>query len=165
MTSTKDTLKAIQEKLKGNKKPETENVSKVEKVEKRKKRPGKQNAGGTGGRRSGAGRKPLAQDEKRLNIKKSWESYADELVEVQQLDKGTREVRKVKMQRLRIAQDRLFKGVMDGDIAAIKEFNDRVGGKARQPVTGDDEEPPIAIDIGIDRMLDKVYGEPDDEDK
>lgn len=157
MTTTNDKLKEIKDKLKGETKPVSSPIRETEKSEKTKEK--KKN----GGRRPGSGRKPIDKDEKRVSIKKSWESFAEEEIEVQELHKGTREVRKIKMARLRVAQEKLFKGVQNGDIAAIREFNDRVGGKARQPLVGDEDESPIQVDIGVDRMLDKVYGTEEDE--
>lgn len=186
MTSTKDTLKAIQESLKRGQTPaqlplkkdfvaksdglkvmdksHTAVIQGVEIVEKTegKKRTVKDN----GGARSGSGRKPLAQDEKRKTIKRQWEDFASEEIEVNELHKGTREIRKLKMARLRVAQEKLFKKVQEGDVSAIREFNDRVGGKAPQTLRGGDEDDtPIQIELGVDRMLDKVYGNKDDDDE
>ena len=45
-----------------------------------------------------------------------------------------------------------------GDIGAIKELLDRAFGKPMQPIVGDDEEPPIQIDLNIGRILDGAYG-------
>lgn len=110
------------------------------------------------GHKGKAGRKPLAEDEGRKTTKQSWEEFGNEEIEVTHLDAGTQEQRKVKMKRLRVAQERLFKKVNDGDIAAIREFNDRVGGKAMQPIVGDATEDPIQIDHDVTPILEKVYG-------
>lgn len=39
--------------------------------------------------------------------------------------------------------DKLLAAVDAGDVAAIKEFGDRVDGKVAQAIIGDDDEPPI----------------------
>lgn len=156
--STKSVLDSIKA-LKGTKAPTVQKVEKVEKKQPtRQARPGKQNAGGTGGARPGAGRKTGPQDERRTTIKKSWEDFAGEEVEVTELHAGTKEQRKVKAKRLRVVQQKLYEQAVKGDVSAIKEFNDRVGGKARQPVVGDMEEDPVQVDLGVDRLLEKAYG-------
>lgn len=168
MTSTKDTLKAIQEKMKGNTKPVEESVpAKTEKPkpEKLEKSQDVKKENNYGGRRSGSGRKSLEKDEQRKTIKRQWENFASEEIEVNELHKGTREIRKIKMARLRVAQEKLFKKVQDGDVSAIREFNDRVGGKAPQTLRGGDEDDtPIQIELEVDRMLDKVYGDDKDDE-
>ncbi len=192
MTSTKEKLKEIQDKMKGTEKPVSSKEwkdgaakekdksavekfdsaattfytkePKVEKVEKTGgKTPGHGSLKDNGGARRGSGRKPLAKDEARKTIKHQWEDFASEEIEVTELHKGTKEMRKVKMARLRVAQEKLFKKVQEGDVSAIREFNDRVGGKAPQTLRGGDEDDtPIQIELGVDRMLDKVYGEDDE---
>ena len=48
---------------------------------------------------------------------------------------------------------------LKGDTRAFIAVVDRVDGKAPQPHIGDDGEDPIRFDLGIDRMLEKGYGE------
>lgn len=143
----------------------------VQKVEKLKKDMGGKTLGhkplsSNGGAREGAGRKPLQFDEQRRTLKRSWENFAaeeDEIeIETADVDPITKErkKRKVKMQRLAIAQKALFENVKKGDTSAIREFNDRVIGKAKQPIVGDDDDAPLRVDLGVDRLLDKAYGEP-----
>ncbi len=129
----------------------------IEKIEKTAPKEDKRK--GNGGRRRNSGRKPLALDEKRKTVKQSWEEFGGEEIEVTELHAGTKEQRKVKMKRLRVAQERLFKKVNEGDIAAIREFNDRVGGKAMQPIVGDATEDPIQIDHDVTPILEKAYGD------
>lgn len=115
--------------------------------------------GKNGGRRAGSGRKPLKDDEKRLSVKQSWESFAEEEVEVRQIDKGTLKERKVKMRRLRRVQEAVYAAAVKGDIPAAKEFSDRVGGKPAQPIRGEGEDDaPIRIAGDIGLILKKAYG-------
>lgn len=125
---------------------------------KTKKKPNRGNRANWGGRREGSGLKPLEHDEKKKTLKRSWEDFAQEITEITEIDKGTREVRKVKMQRLRVVQEKLFKGVLAGDVSAIKEFNNRVHGHPKQPIVGDDDEAPVQVELGVERILDKTYG-------
>lgn len=120
--------------------------------------------GGHGGKRQGTGRKPSKPDEVRRTIKKAYEEFAEDEVEVQELHKGTKEIRVKKLKRIRVIQEALFKKAKDGDVSAIKEFNDRVMGKSKQPITGGEEDDtPLRIEhSGIDRILDNAYG--DDEE-
>lgn len=46
-------------------------------------------------------------------------------------------------QALEKLADKLLAKVDEGDVAAIKEFGDRLDGKPTQPLSGDDDEPPI----------------------
>lgn len=142
-------------------KPQNQKIKKVKKdgsVDKRQFNGGKGNVG----------RKPLPLDEKRRSLKKSWENFALEEVEMNRLDKGTQEMRKVKLQRVSVAQEMLFEKVKEKDVAAIKEFNDRVLGKSKQPITGGDEDDtPLRIDgtVNIVGIGSKIYGleNPDEE--
>jgi len=122
---------------------------------------------GAGGRMPGAGRKPLEHDEERRTLKRSYEEFAKEEVEmpVTRLEKGTKVQRIEKMKRVRVVQEKLFKKVQEGDVQAIKEFNDRVLGKSRQTIVGDEDEAPVQIDLGVGRILDKAYGIDPDTDE
>lgn len=44
-------------------------------------------------------------------------------------------------QALEKLADRLLAAVAEGDVAAIKEFGDRLDGKVAQPISGDDDAP------------------------
>lgn len=155
------TLADITENIKALKaeKPKTEKLKNVKKKGYKKK-------GGNGGRRSNSGRKPLELDERRRSLKKSWENFALEEIEVSRLDRGTQEVRKDKVQRQRVAQEALFEKVKEKDVAAIKEFNDRTLGKSKQPITGGDEDDaPLRLGVDINGIGEKMYGieNPDEE--
>jgi hypothetical protein len=45
--------------------------------------------------------------------------------------------------------------VEEGDIAAIKEFGDRLDGKVTQPIGGDEESAPIALSV-VERLIVKA---------
>lgn len=112
------------------------------------------------------GRKPLALDEKRVTLKRSWEHFAEEQDEVlvTRLEQGTKVQRKEKMNRLRVIQEAVYKAAKHGDMAAAKEFNNRVHGHPKQPIVGDDDEPPVQVDLGAGRILDKAYGTDEESD-
>lgn len=56
--------------------------------------------------------------------------------------------------------DALVAKALDGDIAAIKEINDRIDGKAVQPIAGSDEDSPIRLISEIRRVIVQA-GHPD----
>lgn len=129
--------------------------TKIEKIEKEKIDKRITN----GGTRKGSGRKAFAEDEKRRTLKQSWENFALGQVDVQRIDKGTKEVRIIKMNRLQVAQEKLFKLVEEKDVTAIKEFNDRTLGKSRQPMTiGNEDETPLRIEVDLIDKVKKTYG-------
>lgn len=168
----KPNTKSVLESIKALKGGKATPIAPKAETEKSEKKQGKSKGGrnykpkglGNGGARDGAGRKPLVADEKRKTIKKAWEDFAQEEVEVTQLHAGTKEQRKIKVKRLRVVQEKLYNAAASGDVSAIREFNDRVGGKARQPVVGDQEEDPVQIDLGVDRLLERAYGDEEEDD-
>lgn len=51
--------------------------------------------------------------------------------------------------------DKLLKRIDDGDVAAMKEFGDRIDGKVAQAIVGDDEADPISMIVtGVPRAGD-----------
>lgn len=56
-------------------------------------------------------------------------------------------------QALEKLADKLIAQVEAGDIAAIKEFGDRVDGKVAQAIIGDDEENPVRVISTIERRI------------
>lgn len=53
-------------------------------------------------------------------------------------------------QRLEALADKLVEKGLYGDIPALKEIGDRLDGKAVQPISGDDEKPPIQFEnVGL----------------
>lgn len=133
--------------------PAGKRVIKIEKLEKPKNK-------NYGGKRNNSGRKPLEEDQKRKSIKQAWEEFSNEDVEIKQIDKGTKEVRVVKMKRLRSVQEATYNAAIEGDVSAQKEFNDRVGGKPAQPIRGEGEDDaPIKLHVdNLEDILRKAYG-------
>lgn len=122
----------------------------------------------SGGAREGSGREPLPDEEKRRKRKQVWRDFGDEEVEVIMKEKtevGTVVERKVKMKRLRVVQEAIYKEATKGNMVAAKEFNDRVHNKSPQPLVGDMEEDPIQVNHDVLPILEKAYGNDDtDED-
>lgn len=48
-------------------------------------------------------------------------------------------------QRLELLADALVEKGLDGDVAAIREIGDRLDGKATQPISGDEDAPPVFV--------------------
>ena len=51
--------------------------------------------------------------------------------------------------------DKLLNAIDDGDIAAMKEFGDRVDGKVSQPVGGADDLPPQKVQLDFTKLSDQ----------
>lgn len=156
-------LKEIQEdiaKLKtGTTKPAVKVIEKIDIIEKSETTPKVDGRKNNGGKRQNSGRKPLEADERRRTLKKVYEDFALEEDEVQKTDRGTGKVRLVKMTKVRIVHEALYKKAKLGDVAAIHEFNDRTVGKSKQPITGGDEDDaPLRIEHDVDSVIDKIYG-------
>lgn len=153
-----DKLKEIQQKMK--------DKGVIAKFEISKKKSTHQGAvyvkkGGQGGVRENAGKPALPAEALRKTLKNSWREFgAGEVeVKVRELHKGNVQERMVKMARLKVVQEALFKKTKEGDVAAIKEFNDRVFNKSAQPLVGDNDDDPIQVQhLGVSLMLHKVYG-------
>lgn len=98
-------------------------------------------AGKNGGARFGAGRKKG--------------SFAQHTIEAQ-------EAKKMLIDMFRKRQEPIFKALLDkaedGDVTAIKEVFDRAWGKVTQPISGDDEAPPLRIEFAGDtqKLLDII---------
>lgn len=125
----------------------------------------------TGGARPNSGPDPLAPEDQRRSRKAAWREFGDEEVDVvlkERTDTGTVVERRVKLKRLRVIQNMIYEkavGVtVKGDMEAAKEFNNRVLGKSPQPLVGDDDEPPIQVDLIGERLLEKAYGNEDDDE-
>lgn len=114
-------------------------VATVEKVEKRQARPGKQNAGGFGGARENAGRKPL--EEQRSTQFQLVRDFADRELEITERNTRTGKESKKKMTVLAFTLETLLTRVREKDMTAIHEMLDRILGKAAQPLVGNDTEP------------------------
>lgn len=75
------------------------------------------------------------------------------------------EMVKLKKPRVVVAVMEMFNiGIQNKDTQSLERFTNRVLGKPIQPVVGDEDEDAIQVDIhGVDRMLEKAYGD-DEED-
>ena len=51
--------------------------------------------------------------------------------------------------------DKLLNAIDDGDIAAMKEFGDRVDGRVSQPVGGADDLPPQKVQLDFTKLSDQ----------
>lgn len=175
MTSSKDTLKAIQEKLKGTtnpvesvatKKSEINNkVAETPKVEKLKKKPdlggktpGHKPLSSNGGARDGAGRPPGGLSLEKRTQKALLSNFFAEEIDVRMRDPKTGKEVVVKKPRTLIVAERLFK-FTDKTPQAVDLYLNRVIGKAPQPVVGDEDEAPVQVNITAQRTLEKLYDE------
>lgn len=113
--------------------------------------------GGNGGARPNSGPDPLPPELQRKTLKQAWREFGLGEVPVR-LEKGTVNERMEKMARLKVIQEATFQAASKQNVPAIKEFNDRVFGKAPQPIIGDDDEPPVQVDVNQARTLQKIYG-------
>lgn len=76
----------------------------------------------------------------------TWRSLLIEAAEKEELDAVTGEKIPVKQ----IMAKKLVEKGKEGDVQALKEFADRIDGKAKQPVVGGDEDdPPIKQSITV----------------
>ena len=83
-------------------------------------------------------------------------------VMVKDYAKGTVEERKIKIARLKVILEALFKKVKNGnngDVAAAKELFDRAFGKSINIIAGDEDEAPVQLNMLADRILKKAYGD------
>lgn len=157
MTAKKPSLTELTKALKGGGNKAVPQLEKMKKTPKEKKAPG---TGTWGGAREGSGREPGGtQLQKRIH-KQLIEKHVEEEAEVTVTDKKTGVTVVVKKPRILIAMEKLFalgtRG--QGDAAALDKWLNRAVGKAVQPIVGDEDEPPVQVDLGIGHILAKVYG-------
>ncbi len=171
MTAKKSVADSIQELVKGKTIPAAPHIEKSPES-KTKHKGNYKKKGGHGGARQEAGRDPLPAEDKRRSRKQAWKEYGDEEVEVilkENTKAGTVTERRVKMKRLRVVQETIYKKAVGisvaGDMEAAKEFNNRVLGKAPQPIVGDDEEDPIQINHDVTPILEKAYDNEEEKDE
>ncbi len=84
--------------------------------------------------------------------------HTNEAVKMVVLDDKTGKRITIEKPRSLVMMERLFKAGMEGDVNAMAKWLDRAAGKPAQPIVGDDDEPPVQIDLGIGRILEKAYG-------
>lgn len=119
----------------------------TKKTEKLKKPP----RGKNGGARPGSGRKALAETPIVQELKVLIDNHGKDLVELVTKN-GV-----VKKARVLILLDKLFVDGYQGNIQAIKEYLDRVLGKAVQPLTGDTKNPLAIRVISVDPAIAEKY--------
>lgn len=107
------------------------------------------------GGNTNAGRKPLEQDEHRMTLKKATQEFATGE------DTITRKGKQEKVNRARVVMEALYLEAKKGNVPAARELNDRFYGKAKQPITGGDEDDtPLRVDgtLDISGIGAKIYG-------
>jgi hypothetical protein len=120
--------------------------------------------GGNGGARPNSGPEPLPYSLQRKKMRQSFVEFLAGEVDVMVKDyaKGTVEERKIKIARLKVILEALFKKVKNGnngDVAAAKELFDRAFGKSINIIAGDEDEAPVQLNVLADRILKKAYGD------
>lgn len=120
-----------------------------------------------GGARPGGGRKTLEEaDKARTSLKRSYELMADEEMEIVEVNRQTGARVSKKVKAIKAVQTMLLnKAVVEKSVEAAKELNNRWLGHPKQPIVGDDDEPPVQFNIGFDRVLDRVYGVTPEEEQ
>lgn len=131
MANVADEIKKLVRARSG--KPAIESLKKGEDI---KPEPGKR-----GGARPGSGRKPTEASELRRNHLQFIREHANELVPVKVEDKKTGKSKIIKMKRIAVVMEMLFGQVQAKEGWAVREYLDRVLGKAMQPIGGDEDEP------------------------
>lgn len=121
---------------------------------------------GLGGAREGSGRPPSGIALERRQAKKILSEHVAEEVEVKVLDKITGKERILKKSRILIQLERLFQSSVNKDgtfnDGAIDKWLNRALGKAPQPLIGDEDEDPVRVNLGVEQILDKAYGDDDE---
>ncbi len=134
--------------------PPTEKVKTAEEI-----KPPKQN----GGARPGAGRKPGGTALQKRLMRTLLAEHFSEKIKVKVTDPKTGKQHVIEKPRVLVAIDTLFHiGIDTKNDAALDKWLNRALGKAPQPLIGDEEEDPIRIDLGVERILKKAYGLPED---
>ncbi len=171
MTAKKSVADSIQELVKGKTQPVVKSLPPYDSGKTAEPRPKGKNGGArpnSGGARPNSGPDPLPVEDRRRSRKQAWKEFGDEEVEVILNDNtksGNVKQRRVKMKRLRVVQEMIYKkAISDRDMDAAKEFNNRVLGKAPQPIVGDDDEDPIQINHDVTPILEKAYDNEEEKD-
>lgn len=122
---------------------------------------------GNGGARPGAGGPPRGAALGKRAQRQLIDEFGAEEIEVEIIDRLSGKRVKVKKSRTVLATEALFNIGMGfaqkGNGQDLERFINRVVGKPAQPIVGDEDEAPLAVDLGVDRLLDKAYG--DDTEK
>lgn len=144
--------------------PKIENVKTGKDIKPPTKPPkNKDKRSGNGGAREGAGRKPGGTALQRRLVRTLVQDHYTQEVDVKVKDPKTGNEHTIKKPRVLVAIDTLFQvGVQNKDAHALDRYLNRALGKPPQPLIGDEEEDPVRIDLGVERILGKAYG--DDEE-
>jgi len=112
-----------------------------------------------------AGRKPGGTAMQRRLLKQAMQEHFEEEVNVKVKDPKTGKEKVIKKPRVLVVLQTLFQiGVESKNEHALDKWLNRAVGKAPQPLIGDEEEDPIRVDLGIDRILKKAYGNNTDDE-
>lgn len=133
----------------------------VQDPEKMKRASGYVKKGNNGGYRPGSGRKAGEGAITHRIGRQMLRDFASEELLVTVTDPLSGKIRKEKKTRVLLAMEKLYEiGMADkGNQDALNKFLDRAVGKPVQPISGDDDEPPIRAEIlGFGAVLTKVYG-------
>lgn len=124
------------------------------KIEQLNKTPPKKKDGRAknGGARANSGPAPKAENVVVQELKVLIDNHGKEDVELKAA--GGRVVKKA---RVLVLLDKLFTDGYGGNIQAIKEYLDRVLGKAVQPISGPDKDKPLSINIAVDSTIANKY--------
>lgn len=116
-------------------------------------------------RPSNSGRKPKEENLIKRGVRELMDGHFLEEVPVRIKDPKTGQERVINKPRSLIVLDALFKVAVDTkNVPAMKEWFDRAIGKAPQPIRGDgDSDAPVKLEVDITSMLDKAYGDGDDD--
>lgn len=111
------------------------------------------------------GRKPKEENLIKRGVRELMDGHFLEEVPVRIKDPKTGQERVINKPRSLIVLDALFKVAVDTkNVPAMKEWFDRAIGKAPQPIRGDgDSDAPVKLEVDITSMLDKAYGDGDDD--
>lgn len=117
-----------------------------------------------GGARIGSGGSPGGQALARRSLRAILASHYAEPIIIELKDPLTGELVKMKKPRVLAMMEKMYEiAVEKNDSNAGDRWLNRALGKAPQPLIGDEEEDPIRVDLGIDRILGKVYNGDNDE--
>ena len=150
--SNKETIVERAARIAGTGVPELENLKKDKETKK----------GKHGGVRPNSGRKEGGTALQKRLLKQAMVEHLEEEVDVTVRDRRTGKEHTVKKPRIQVILERLF-NFSGTHYQAADLWLNRAVGRAPQPLIGDVDEAPVQIDLGIGRILDKAYGDPESE--
>lgn len=112
----------------------------------------------------GGTRPPSGKELARRSLRALLASHYEEELDVTLIDPLTKKKVTVKKPRVVIVMEKMYEIATRkaGDSAAGDRWLNRALGKAPQPLIGDSDEEPIAINLGVGRILGKAYNDDDD---